>query len=163
LKKWYKYKQAGKTFVYVDESGFDSHATRTHGWALRGEKVYGLRSGNRRPRTSLLAARIDKKLDAEMLFQGTTNTVVFNIWLKTQLCPKLNNSHVVVMDNAAFHKSKETEKLIKDTGAILLFLPPYSPELNPIECDFAALKKIRQYKSKLSLENIINMYSSQFK
>jgi transposase len=150
----------GKTFVYVDESGFAPTTERPYGWAPKGEKVHGMRSGNRRPRTSLIAARIDGNFDAPMLFDGTTNTAIFNSWLEQELCPKLHKNQVVVMDNAAFHKSAKTRELIENTGATLLFLPPYSPDLNPIECDFAALKKNRQYNHQLTLEQIINMYGS---
>ena len=95
-----------------------------------------------------------------MLFEGTTNSDIFNAWLGQELCPKLNHNHVVVMDNAAFHKSAKTRELIEGTGAILLFLPPYSPDLNPIECDFAAIKKNRKYAHKKTLEQIINVYGS---
>ncbi len=117
-----------------------------------------MRSGNRRPRTSLIAARIGTHFDAPMLFEGTTNTAIFNAWLEQELCPKLHHNQVVVMDNAAFHKSAKTRELIENTGATLLFLPPYSPDLNPIECDFAAIKKRRKYNNQLPLEKIINVY-----
>ena len=144
--------------MYIDESGFAPTTERDYGWAPKGQKVYGMRSGNRRPRTSLIAARIGRNFDAPMLFDGTTNTAIFNTWLDQELCPKLNHNHVVIMDNAAFHKSAKTRELIESTGAILLFLPPYSPDLNPIECDFAALKKNRKYNNNLPLEKIINAY-----
>lgn len=147
----------------MDESGFAPTSERTHGWAPKGQKVYGLRSGNRRPRTSLIAARIGKNFDAPMLFEGTTNTVIFNTWLEQELCPKLHKNQVVVMDNAAFHKSTKTRELIENTGATLLFLPPYSPDLNPIECDFAAIKKRRQYENHQTLDNIVNAYNYLFK
>jgi putative transposase len=144
--------------VYIDESGFAPTTERDYGWALKGEKVHGFRSGNRRPRTSLIAARIGKHFDAPMLFDGTTNSGIFNAWLSQELCPKLNHNHVVIMDNAAFHKSAKTHELIENTGATLMFLPPYSPDLNPIECDFAAIKKNRKYNNERTLEEIINLY-----
>jgi thymidine kinase len=159
LARHYKYMCAGKTFVYVDESGFSPTTERDYGWALRGQKVHGFRSGNRRPRTSLIAARIGRHFDAPMLFDGTTNTAIFNAWLEQELCPKLNHHHVVVMDNAAFHKSAKTRELIEGTGAILMFLPPYSPDLNPIEHDFANIKKRRKYDHQNTLDTIVSMYN----
>lgn len=60
------------------------------------------------------------------------NTEVFNAWLAQQLCPLLTDQPVVVLDKATFHKSAKTRELITDRGARLLFLPPYSPDLNPI-------------------------------
>jgi len=144
--------------VYVDESGFAPSAERQHGWAARGEKVYGLRSGNRRPRTSLIAALIEKKLAAPMLFDGTTNTAIFNQWLEEMLCPLLTENDVVVMDNAAFHKSQRTAEIIAATGATLLFLPPYSPDIMPIEKTFGTLKRYRQYNNHLSLDQCLCNY-----
>ena len=70
----------------------------------------------------------------------------------------LNKNSVVVLDNASFHKSAETKELIEQHGAKLLFLPPYSPDLNPIEHDFGALKKIREYNHEKSIDEIIRMY-----
>jgi transposase len=158
LKRWYRLREAGKTFVYVDESGFLSSAERDYGWALRGEKVYGMRSGNRRPRTGLIAALINKKLTAPWLFEGTCNAVLLNSWLENELCKIINHNHVVVMDNAAFHKSPKTKELIEETGAMLMFLPPYSPDIMPIEKTFGTIKKYRKYNNHKSIEQIINMF-----
>jgi transposase len=101
---------------------------------------------------------VNKRLTAPILFDGTCNTAIFNMWLETELCPLLGANHVVVMDNAAFHKSQATRKLIEQTGATLLYLPPYSPELNPIEHTFGTMKRHRQYNENLSLDEIINLF-----
>ena len=158
LRHWYKHTQAGRRFAYIDESGFAPTAERTHGYAAKGEKVYGLRSGNRRPRTSLIAAKVGNRLIAPFLFEGTCNTAVFNSWLEKELCPNLGKDSVVVMDNATFHKSQATRDLISKTGAILLFLPPYSPDLNPSEQSFAHIKRYRQNHPENSLSEAVNMY-----
>ena len=84
---------------------------------------------------------------------------VFNTWLSEMLCPLLNDNHVVIMDNASFHKGSETEALIRGSGASLLFGPPYSPELNPIEKDFANIKRIRQDNAETSIDDIIKVYN----
>lgn len=94
-----------------------------------------------------------------MLFSGTCNTTIFNAWLKEMLCPLLSETDVVVMDNAAFHKSQETKSLIESTGAALLYLPPYSPELNPIEKDFANIKRNRKYAENKSIDAIVSAYN----
>ncbi len=101
---------------------------------------------------------MDGRLEEPLLFEGTFDTVGFNAWLKTRLCPRLNDYHLVIMDNAALHKSAETAKLIKATGATLLFRPPYSPDFTPIEQDFAALKKRREYQDQATLNEIVNAY-----
>lgn len=144
----------------MDESGFAPSAERQYGYAPRGEKIYGLRSGDRRPRTSLIAARIGRALAAPMLFEGTCNAAVFNAWLEKELCPILNENMVIIMDNAAFHKSAATRELIHTTGAELLFLPPYSPDLNPIENSFGTIKRNRSNYPELPLADIINLYEN---
>lgn len=75
-----------------------------------------------------------------------------------RLCPLLDDRHVLIMDNASFHKGSQTAAFIRDSGASLLFLPPYSPELNPIEKDFANIKRIRQYNAQASIDDIIKVY-----
>ena len=101
----------------------------------------------------------DGKLAATLLWEGTCNTCIFNLWCKELLSPLLDENSVVVWDNASFHKCTSTRELIEQTGAKLLFLPPCSPDLNPIEHDFGALKKIREYNNEKSIEEIIRMYN----
>ena len=133
------------SIVYLDESGFERTAHRAHGWGLRGKKVYGECSGNKRPRTSLLSAKQGKSLIAPILFEGNTNATLFNYWLKNHLFKELAENSTVIMDNATFHKTALTRQLIEQAGHTLLFLPPYSPDFNPIERDFAILKRRRQF------------------
>jgi len=71
---------------------------------------------------------------------------LFNVWLKDFLIPELKPGQVVIMDNASFHKSQESQELIKKAGCRILFLPPYSPDLNPIEKFWANFKKIVRLK-----------------
>jgi putative transposase len=140
-----RYRRRGKDFGYIDERGFAPAVTRRYASAPTGRRVYGLCSGHRRPRTSLLAARIGSPLATPLLFDGTCNTTLFNAWLTQELCPLLHDTHVGVLDHVPFHQSATTKELIMTTGATLLFLPPYSPDLNPLEHDFAAIKKLREY------------------
>jgi putative transposase len=156
-----RYRRRGKELVYVDESGFAPVVTRHYAYAPKGQRVYGLRSGQRRPRISLIAARMGTTFIAPLLFEGTCTTSLFNAWVEKALCPLLNDSHIVAMDNVAFHKSARTQTLITSTGAGLLFLPPYSPDLNPIEHDFAALKKLREYNEHDTLDLLVKTYKYQ--
>jgi transposase len=75
-----------------------------------------------------------------MLLEGTVNTAVFNSWLAQMLLPELTEASVIIMDNAAFHKHPSTRKLIQAAGHTLLYLPPYSPDLNPIEMMWSKVK-----------------------
>ncbi len=148
----------GKRPVHIDECGFASSTARRYGYAPRGQRGDGLVSGHRRPRTLLFAARMEGRLEEPLLFEGTCDTVVFNTWLQTRLCPRLNAQHLVILDHATFHKSPETAQLIAATGATLPFLPPYSPDFNPIEHDFATLKQYREYHETASLDEIVRAY-----
>ena len=153
-----RYLRRGLQPVHVDECGFTPSVTRRYGYAPKGQRLYGLTSGHRRPRTSLIAARIGPAFAEPFLFDGTCDAAVFNSWLQARLCPRLTREHLVIMDNAAFHTSPETAQLIQHTGATLLCLPPYSPDLNPIEHDFAALKKHREYHETASIDQIVKAY-----
>jgi transposase len=139
----------GLTPVYLDETGFEPDAPRTHGWSRKGQRVYGTKSGNRRPRQSLLLAQCGPALLAPFLFAGTCDSGLFNTWLQEVLLPELPPASLVIMDNAAFHKHPATRTILAAAGHTLLYLPPYSPDFNPIEQTFSRLKALRR---KLQLE-----------
>ena len=86
-----RYRRRGKEFGYLDESGFEPFVTRRYAYAPKGQRVYGLISGHKRPRTSLLAARIGRTFEAPLLLEGTCNADVFNTWLEDHLCPLWND------------------------------------------------------------------------
>jgi len=97
----------------------------------------------------LIAAYSGSKLKAPLRFEGYTDTAIFNHWLKECLVPVLNPGQTVILDNASFHKSDETRKIIQQARCHLEFLPTYSPDLNPIEKQWAILKsRIRKRKNK---------------
>lgn len=112
-------------------------------------KVFGEISGKRYARESFVAAKCEAEILAPFCFQGTCNTDLFNLWIETCLVPVLKPWQVIILDNATFHKSPKTKELIENAGCRLLFLPPYSPDLNPIEIFWTNLKaKIREYLKK---------------
>lgn len=157
----FHWSQRADKLIYVDESGFERTADRSRGWACKGQRVAGERSGNPRPRTSLLAAKWGQRLLAPILFEGNTNAEWFNAWLKDHLLKELPSHSILIMDNAAFHKTPKTRALIEQAGHTLLYLPPYSPDFNPIEQDFATMKKRRQYAPpKTTLDEIIRDYGT---
>jgi transposase len=147
--------------VYVDESGFVSHSYRPYGWATVGKKVYGERSGNNRPRTNLIAGHRRKEFLAPMLFTGAANTALVNEWFEKQLIPELKAASTVIWDNAKFHNKEQLAAIAQRYGHYVLFLPPYSPDFNPIEQDFATIKKHRQYAPLgTELKEIVKLYHS---
>jgi transposase len=129
--------------VYVDESGIDPRIIRDYARAPRGKQVISDVCGKREQRTSLIAAWLPqaKKLIAPYAFEGTTDAMRFNGWLEKCLLPALRKGQVVVMDNAPFHKAKRTRELIESAGCRLLYQPEYSPDLNPIEQQWAVIKR----------------------
>ena len=151
--------KGSESIVYLDESGFERTTHRTHGWELRGKKVYGERSGKKRPRTSLISARQGKKLLAPILFEGSTDATLYNYWLDNHLFKELAENSTIIMDNATFHKTALTRQLIEEAGHSLLFLPPYSPDFNPIENDFAIMKRRRQFlPADTTIDEVVRSY-----
>jgi transposase len=130
-----------KRLVFIDESGFDEFLYREYARAPRGEKVMAEISGRRFERQSVLAAKRGKEILAPFGYSGTCDTKLFNSWLKTELVPKLRKGQVLVLDNAKIHKSEETKAIIKKAKCHLVFLPIYSPDLNPIEHTWAHKKQ----------------------
>jgi len=145
--------------VYVDESGFEAYTYRPYAWSKRGDKSYGDRRGQRGTRTSLIAGKRGKQLLAPVLFQGSTNARWFNQWLEEHLLPQLQPNSTIILDNAPFHRKDDVFRIAQEAGHSVLFLPPYSPDFNSIEQDFATIKKRRIYSAPgTSLDDIVKSY-----
>ena len=127
-------------------------------YAPKGEKVFGLISSQRTRTTTLIAARFEDTFTVARVFKGSCKAVDFNGWLAEQLCPRLTAKQVVILDNARLHKTPRTRVLIEGSGASLMFLPPYSPDYNPIEHDFANIKRYREYHPETTLHDSIQIY-----
>jgi len=114
-----------------------------YGWAPKGQRSYAEQKGSRKKRLSLIAGYVygQKEIIAPFEFKGYTDTHLFNGWFESILCPSLKAGQVVVMDNARFHKDPELHAMAAKVGCTILYLPPYSPDLNPIEKYWANLKK----------------------
>lgn len=133
--------------VYMDETGIDESLSHHYARSPRGKPVFSNILGRKKERTSIIAAWVShaKEFIAPFVFNGYTDGKRFNQWLEKCLIPQLRPGQVVVMDNAAFHKTQLTRELIEKAGCKLLYLPPYSPDFNPIEKQWANLK--RKYKT----------------
>lgn len=139
--------------VWLDESGIDEFLHRDYARAPRGKQVISEVCGKKYGRISIIAAWLSEKkeLISPYVFYGYTDAQRFNGWIEKCLLPELKAGQVVVMDNAAFHKSKLTKDLIESVGCKVLFQPAYSPDLNPIEKQWAVLKaKFKKYKHKFT-------------
>ena len=117
---------------------------RTHGYAQKGKRCYGTHNWGAKGRTNAIGALIGKTLLTVALLSGHVNTEVFTSWVQQDLLHKLPERSVIVMDNASFHKGEDMKRHIANSGHTLLYLPPYSPDLNPIEKKWAQAKHIRR-------------------
>lgn len=126
--------------MYVDETGFDAPLVREYAYSKVGQRVLGEHTGKRFARTSLIAGLKEGQPIAPMEFKGYCNTDVVLTWAKEMLIPSLKPGDVVIWDNATFHKSNRLANVFEQAGIRILFLPPYSPDLNPIEHFWATLK-----------------------
>ena len=131
---------AGQEVFYLDECGVEHRLHQEYGRAPRGERLYAEVAGSRRQRTSIIAASQNARLVAPFVFEGSCNTEVVDTYFEKVLLPALPKGSVIVLDNASFHQSPSTQKLVAAAGCELLFLPTYSPDLNPIEHVWASLK-----------------------
>lgn len=132
---------SSEKIAYVDECGIDTYLYREYGYALRGQQVFGRISGRKYKRCGIVAAKMANKILAPFQYNGTIDSSLFEFWFSNQLLPSLDKGTVIVMDNAAFHSKKRLLSAAQIAGCKLLFLPPYSPELNPIEKFWAWLKR----------------------
>lgn len=126
--------------VFLDETVVTTKLTRLRGRSPRGQRLEAdAPFGHWSTQTFIAGLRVDE-LSAPWLINGPMNRAAFDIYIETQLAPTLRPGDVVIADNLSAHKSTRAQELLKDQGCWMLFLPPYSPDLNPIEMAFAKLK-----------------------
>jgi transposase len=130
----------------VDESGVDHRLFREYCRAPRGTGVFEAVSGKRRARTSVIGAWSEGRFLAPMVLEGPCDRHVMDAYFEGVLLPGIPPGSVVVLDNASFHHASRIRELARGRGVELLYLPAYSPDLNPIEHFWATLKK---YLSRL--------------
>ena len=129
--------------IYLDETGVDQNTVQTHGWSEIGKKTYSNQIGGQVDRLSMVAGYLCDTKDtiAEFEFSGTMHQDLFNGWFEQVLVPELKPGMTIILDNASVHKSPEIMDIARSADCKVLFLPPYSPDLNPIEKFWANLKR----------------------
>src|SRR5918996_226737 len=138
--------------VFIDETWVKTNMTRTHGRCARGERLVAkVPHGRWRTLTFLAALRADR-IDAPCVLDGPINGRSFKAYVEQFLVPTLQPGDIVIMDNLGSHKGLPIRRAIRATGARLLFLPPYSPDLNPIEQVFAKLKTLLRRAAERTIE-----------
>jgi transposase len=129
--------------VFVDESGFHTSMTRLRARAPRGQRAYGKVPRNRGKNQSLIASiTLEGGMGESVVIEGTTDAEIFEAYVEHFLAPTLEEGRVVVLDGLGAHRTGKVRELIEATGAELVFLPSYSPDLNPIEEAFSKMKGI---------------------
>jgi Transposase and inactivated derivatives len=129
-----------RRFKFIDEAGSNLAMTRSRGRAAPGERVFDTAPQNYGANVSMLAALSIEGVSAPMTVRGAVDSLVFLAYLEQVLCPTLCEGDVVVMDNLPVHKVQSVRALIEERGARLIYLPPYSPDLNPIEKCWSKIK-----------------------
>jgi transposase len=129
----------GRPLVFVDEMGTNA-----------AQRAYSSAPRNRGANTTLLASMSVEGMGPCLTVTGSTIATVFEAYVERVLCPSLKSGQVVVMDNLSAHKRERVKELIEARGCELLYLPPYSPDLNPIEEAFSKVKRIlRKAESRM--------------
>ena len=138
--------------VFIDETWAKTNMTRTHGRCARGRRLIAKAPhGHWRTLTFLAALRCDR-IDAPCVIDGPINGQSFLAYVEQFLVPTLSPGDIVIMDNLGSHKGQAVRRAIRGAGAKLFFLPPYSPDLNPIEQVFAKLKTLLRKADERSIE-----------
>ena len=138
---WQRYMDPAR-FVFLDETGVTTKMTRLYGRAQRGERLVDAVPHGHWRTTTLIAGLRQSGVIAPMVLDGPMTGAAFLAYVEQALAPVLQSGDVVVMDNLAAHKVAGIEEAVAAAGASLLYLPPYSPDLNPIEQFFAKLKAL---------------------
>jgi putative transposase len=140
--QWLKYQPRidPSRLIFIDETWIKTNMAPLRGWGPCGTRLKARAPFGSWKTTTFLAALRNDRIDAPWVIDGPINGERFRIYIEQVLAPTLAPGDIVVMDNLGSHKSKAVRRAIRQVGARLLFLPPYSPDLNPIEQFFAKLK-----------------------
>ena len=143
---------AASRFIFVDESGVNITFARRYARAPGGERAHGTAPTHWSHNVSLIGALSTTGVVAAMSVAGSTDAEVFCAYLREVLAPRLSARDIVVMDNLSVHKVREVRRIISARGARLMYLPPYSPDLSPIEQCWSKVKTYLRSRAARSYE-----------
>jgi transposase len=152
--------------IFIDETGAATNMVRRSGWGRKGKRVKGTAPHGHWKTTTFVGGLCQRGIIAPMVADGPMNGELFKAYVRTILVPELEPGNIVIMDNLQSHKSKDVEQAIEAAGAKLLFLPPYSPDLNPIEMAFSKLKTLLRKAAERTQETLwqrIGLLLDEFK
>lgn len=140
----------------MDESGFNTSMARLRARAPRGERAYGEVPRNRGKNQTLIASiALEGGMGESVTIEGATDAEVFEAYVESFLAPRLEEGQVVVLDRLGAHRTQRVRELIEATGAELVFLPGYSPDLNPIEEAFSKIKQLVRKAGARTRETLV--------
>lgn len=143
-----------RRLVFIDETWMKTNMAPLRGWAIKGERLPGAAPFGHWTTSTFIAALRHDRIDAPWVFDGPVNGDIFRTYVERVLVPTLKPGDVVIMDNLGSHKSQAVRHAIRNADAHLLFLPPYSPDLNPIEQAFSKLKHCMRNTSARTRETL---------
>jgi transposase len=149
-----------RSLVFVDEMGTNTSLSPLYGWAKKGERAYCSVPRNRGPNTTLLSSMSMEGMGNSLAVEGATNREVFETYVEQILAPTLRKGQVVVMDNLTAHKGDRVKELIEERGCKLIYLPPYSPDFNPIEEAFSKIKGLVRKAEARSRQALVDAIGS---
>jgi transposase len=141
--------------VFVDEMGTNSSLSALYAWAPKGQRAHCSVPRNRGANTTVLSSMSAEGMGPSLTVEGATTSVVFEAYLEQVLAPTLRRGQVVVMDNLSAHKGEKVRELIEERGCELIYLPSYSPDLNPIEEAFSKIKGLVRKAEARSREALV--------
>ncbi len=141
--------------MFMDECGTNTSLSPLYAWSRRGERAHAKAPRNWGSNVTVLASMTAKGMGACVAVEGATTGAVFEAYLERALVPSLVPGQVVVMDNLSSHKGRRVREMIEGRGCELLYLPPYSPDLNPIEQAFVKLKASLRKAQARTFESLI--------
>jgi hypothetical protein len=141
--------------VFVDEMGTNTSLAPLYAWSRRGERALASVPRNWGANVTLLASMSAEGIGSCLAVECPTTREVFEAYLERVLAPSLRPGQVIVMDNLSSHKGSRVRELIEERGCELMYLPPYSPDLNPIEGAFAKLKALLRRAGARTREALI--------
>jgi transposase len=147
---------AAHRLIFLDETGATTNMVRTYGRAPRGQRVKGYAPHGHWKVTTFVAGLCKDGWVAPFVIDQPMNRAIFTQYVEQVLAPELRAGDIVILDNLSSHKGEKAASLITERGARLLFLPPYSPDLNPIEMAFAKLKTLLRKAAERSREALWN-------
>jgi transposase len=146
---------AAERLVFVDEMGTNTSLHPLYAWSPRGERARCCVPRNRGPNTTLIASMTAEGMGPCLAVEGAASSLVFEAYVEKVLLPSLRRGQVVVMDNLSAHKGERVRELVESVGCTLLYLPPYSPDFNPIEEAFSKVKGLLRKAEARSREALV--------